>query len=829
MRGITERLDRLEESHAKLEKTLEGDQANRERTVDPILTSMVTAQNILFCGSSMLQRRHRHRLSSHLRRHHSTILQQRTLGSDSRPFAILMRDRRSWPFTRLMVALTQSACGFLWPDDVKVDLLGNYLPGTAERYYKKQVEAWWSQMPKLQYLVLNNIVQYASANLRNVLMAKVDGTRTDYLQQSEELTHFGKSWELETKNKRTLERRWSARSAGSVARKRDAVTINMAAEKVWILDSGSSRHQPNGDPLNIIKKGTLTLRVTACGKKQTVELIDVYYAENMVHNLISYGTVMKTGVARQRSKARNQDPVKKNFAQRAHQGVIVGIGEETKGHRVYLPKDKVVVTTQRVRDIEALDKAQNKNEQKLYFQDDETKAKEETAGDADVVNNSSKKRSRQRKKKGYTRERHVTRSVARQAEEKAAAVTQQEGSSTNAVNSVIETDPKNYQEAMRSRLKDRWLEAIHDEQSALEENGVFKKKRNAEGVVEHLEARLVACGNEQAFGVNYSIMFAAVIEMSSAKKEAELAIYIRIPQGMDIPEEIRRQLGVTSNDELVLELEKALYGLKQAGRLRKEEGLLVVGIYVDDLLVTGTQQEAVKAFFSVLTVLSIKDLEPASKFLGMRVSYSDVEGCNLDQEVAILEEFAHGVRTPIGVEYNERQEAGDEKLHVLVHKALRRTHDPTVVDWKLAKRILRYLCETKELRLQIGLRGDKEDRKSVTGGLVTMDGMPVSWACKKQGGVPLSTMEAEYTAAVKHEVPMTLRIDNQDALKQLEGEGASAKAKHIDVRIKFVWDCTKRGVLKPEYRESVNMTADLITKAVEAPRLVTLRGVIRFE
>ncbi|KAG3022321.1 hypothetical protein PC123_g8563 [Phytophthora cactorum] len=48
------------------------------------------------------------------------------------------------------------------------------------------------------YLVLSNIVvQYASANLGTVLMAKVDITRGNYLQQTEELAHFVQSWELE--------------------------------------------------------------------------------------------------------------------------------------------------------------------------------------------------------------------------------------------------------------------------------------------------------------------------------------------------------------------------------------------------------------------------------------------------------------------------------------------------------------------------------------------------------------------------------------------------------------------------------------------------------
>ncbi|KAE8914959.1 hypothetical protein PF003_g257 [Phytophthora fragariae] len=114
------------------------------------------------------------------------------------------------------------------------------------------------------------------------------------------------------------------------------------------------------------------------------------------------------------------------------------------------------------------------------------------------------------------------------------------------------------------------------------------------------------------------------------------------------------------DDELVLELEKALYGLKQAGRMwnkllhttlveidfgqsladvcvyfGRQEGVPLVGVYAD-LLITGTQQDAVDAFFSELTVLSIKDLGPASKLLGMRVSYSEEEGYYMDQEVAIL-------------------------------------------------------------------------------------------------------------------------------------------------------------------------------------------------
>ena len=82
--------------------------------------------------------------------------------------------------------------------------------------------------------------------------------------------------------------------------------------------------------------------------------------------------------------------------------------------------------------------------------------------------------------------------------------------------------------------------------------------------------------------------------------------------------------------------------------------------------------------------------------------------------------------------------------------------------------------------------------------------MPVSWVCKKQGKVSLSTMEVKFTAAsiitrdllnihellqglsLKFEESTTLRVDIQADLKQFDGEKTLAKTKHIDVRIKFV-------------------------------------------
>ena len=82
----------------------------------------------------------------------------------------------------------------------------------------------------------------------------------------------------------------------------------------------------------------------------------------------------------------------------------------------------------------------------------------------------------------------------------------------------------------------------------------------------------------------------------------------------------------------------------------------------------------------------------------------------------------------------------------------------------------------------------------------------MSWKANKQGGVLISSMEAEFDAASEQtrelldiremlceigmapELLMTLHTDNQAATKQLDVEASSLEAKHIDVQLKFVRD-----------------------------------------
>jgi hypothetical protein len=259
--------------------------------------------------------------------------------------------------------------------------------------------------------------------------------------------------------------------------------------------------------------------------------------------------------------------------------------------------------------------------------------------------------------------------------------------------------------------------------------------------------------------------------------------------------------------------------------------------------------------------MDIKYLGQVNKFLGIRVSKSEDDGMWLDQEATIEEmlikfklQDANHVRLPIGADYEENQ-GSQEKLPkyskdgevtvrdfqslagsllwvarctrpdilFAVHCITRKTHAPTAQDYQVAKKILRYLKGSKMEKLKLpkwngtgkvsveaysdaDWADNKSDRKSVSGGLVLMNGIPVSWSCKKQTCVALSTLEAEYIAASEvcktligmeqllSEIglpiitPIPLWMDNQSAIINIQQESSSSRLKRVDTRIKFLCD-----------------------------------------
>lgn len=712
--------------------------------------------------------------------------------------------------------------------------------------------------------------------------------------------------------------------------------------------------------------------------------------------------------------------LRKTWDFRATVGYVVGISEEVKGYRVYIPKKNEVTITQHVKEITGLSDSQNEELMRQIpgykppaSPTSDRNVEENTAAEGDARGQESataegaednatgervegseqqlSKRQQKRKKKKanlvskrkqeqeHTRKYGVITRALKRAEAAKQALTAIETHEweTEKVREFIvcyvgQDDPKNYREAKQSKYWSQWKHAMQEEIDSLNAldtwelvrkdsnmcilhtKWVYKTKTKADGSIERYKARAVVRGDEQIFGVNYSLTFAPVMTMSTAylifalairwgvppehgdipnayvraQTEDGLEIYLQPPTGMEITDEELKKLGISHRNEVVLKLKKSLYGLKQAGRLwnelldnflisngfqrssvdmclyfKKEKGeITVVGIYVDDLLVTGTSKACVDKFFQEAKVLDVKALGVVSKFLGMRVTQRPDGGLDIDQESTIeemLEKFglkeANRVLLPIGINYDQESDEDQELLPTqakkgevtvrdfqsmagsllwvarctrpdimfAVHSITRKTHAPTVGDLKTARKIMRYLRGTSEIKLEFAKwketsnkvsvsaysdadwADNRKDRKSVTGGLVLVDNLPVAWMCRKQNCVALSTLEAEYIAAsevtremlgIKQllqeigqqvQVPMPIWIDNKGAISQIEQEASSAKLKHVDLRLKFLSDRSRKQQFKPTYVKSEDQVADLLTKPLPQQKLIALRKLCR--
>jgi hypothetical protein len=386
------------------------------------------------------------------------------------------------------------------------------------------------------------------------------------------------------------------------------------------------------------------------------------------------------------------------------------------------------------------------------------------------------------------------------------------------------------------------------------------------------------------------------------------------PQGMtfDAAE------AASGGNKPVLKLMKNLYGLKQAGRLWNQmldeklralkykqssvdmclyyrtdkTTVILVGIYVDDLLVTSNNLKLVDEFFEQMKAFDVKDLGKAEKFLGIKIESETAIGYSMSQRAMIdnlVVQFGLKDAKPVGTPIAEVVHAAEDMnllsaqdvslfrtlagallwiarctrpdIGFAVHQMTRRTHAPRICDFKVGKRILRYLCGTSEYKLEVKRSGvgekillevytdadwasENTDRKSVNAGLTYLNGMLISWHCNKQSLVSLSTMESEFVSASRGiqevmgcyhmikelgqsvELPIQLRMDNQAAIATIMNEASSSKTKHVDIRHKFIKDLYRLKIVLPSYVTTTNMKADILTKIMPAPTFVRLRTMI---
>jgi hypothetical protein len=212
-------------------------------------------------------------------------------------------------------------------------------------------------------------------------------------------------------------------------------------------------------------------------------------------------------------------------------------------------------------------------------------------------------------------------------------------------------EPATFEEA---RHEQSWIKAMREEMASIEQNQtwklvdlprghraiglkwVFKLKRNEAGNTIKHKARLVAKWYVQQQGVDYDEVFAPVARMESirvllaiAAQEGWFVHHMDVKSAFlhgELKEEVYVQQPpgflAAGHEGKVLKLHKALYGLRQAprawnvkldnslqvmgyARCASEYGMytrgfgearVVVGVYVDDLIITGANPAVVAAF-----------------------------------------------------------------------------------------------------------------------------------------------------------------------------------------------------------------------------------------
>jgi hypothetical protein len=155
--------------------------------------------------------------------------------------------------------------------------------------------------------------------------------------------------------------------------------------------------------------------------------------------------------------------------------------------------------------------------------------------------------------------------------------------------------------------------------------------------------------------------------------------------------------------------------------------------------------------------------------------------------------------------------------------------------------------ETMEVYCDTDFANSKEDSKSISGVITFHHGNAIGWSSHSQPTVSISTCESEVLAigegcqdAVylihlirelsenKNFGPIKIFNDNQSAIRTIESGGKFKSNRHYLTKINFIRDFVKRGFIQLEFKQTDEMLADGLTKALAKTtfnELFTLCGI----
>ena len=178
----------------------------------------------------------------------------------------------------------------------------------------------------------------------------------------------------------------------------------------------------------------------------------------------------------------------------------------------------------------------------------------------------------------------------------------------------------------------------------------------------------------------------------------------------------------------------------------------------------------------------------------------------------------------------------------------------TELHYKMLERVLLYVMQTKFLGLfftpdfneewvlkgfsDSDYAGDKDSRISVSGYLIYLSGVLVSWKSKGQKVPALSSTEAEYVAiaevvkeilyivqilkflGITVKLPVKVHVDNMGAIFLANNSTSGTRTKHIDIKMHFIRHYIEDGIVQIEFVKSDENKSDICTKNVK-PELLS--------
>ncbi|MBW0567506.1 hypothetical protein O181_107221 [Austropuccinia psidii MF-1] len=304
--------------------------------------------------------------------------------------------------------------------------------------------------------------------------------------------------------------------------------------------------------------------------------------------------------------------------------------------------------------------------------------------------------------------------------------------------------------------------------------------------------------------------------------------------------------------------------------------MMFLHIHVDDrFLVAKKEEEILDFLFNLKKLFTLKVKKKPTQHLGYRLDWlknGSIFLSQIDFSDKIVMTFdmvqCRSIKTPCNGNFvnqlNEHCLAIDKHLFqrsmgylnylaqhtrpdilFTINQLARCSINPNVNHWKMVKHLLQYVHCTKNFGILFSKSNSetilhgwadadyanfKDDRKSVSGNLVTVYGNPISWLSKKKSIIAQSTTKAEYvsmnvcakqvqwismllTQALGTKMKKTIIFnDNSGAITISKQASLNTNTKHIEIRYQYLRYLVNMKLLEVFQVGTNEMIADVLTK-----------------